>query len=117
MHARSLVPCLGIIAFALVEGATLGCARQSKESSLPTPAGLPMIEALDRRVDYENDVRPVLDNRCLVCHACYDALCKLLLSSHPGAMRGAAQEPVYDSARLRAKPPTRLFIDAHGVEA
>ena len=117
MHARSLVPCLGIFAFVLVAGATLGCARQSKDAATPGPAGLPVLEALDRRVDYEKDVRPVLDNRCVVCHACYDAPCQLLLSSHPGAMRGAAREPVYDSSRLRAKDPTRLFSDAHGIPA
>ncbi|MEX2208006.1 MAG: fatty acid cis/trans isomerase [Myxococcota bacterium] len=76
-----------------------------------------MLESLDRPVDFERDVKPVLDNRCVVCHACYDAPCQLLLSSHEGALRGAAQEPVYDSSRLRAKPPTRLFVDAHGVQA
>ncbi len=117
MHARALVPCLGVAALVLVSGAIFGCARQSQDASAPSATGLPLLEALDRPVDFEQDVRPVLDNRCVVCHACYDAPCQLLLSSWAGALRGATKEPVYDSARLRAKAPTRLFIDAHGVEA
>src|SRR5262249_50330010 len=49
---------------------------------------------------------------CVVCHACYDAPCQLVLSAFEGAERGASQEPVYDSTRLVTAPPTRLFVDA-----
>ena len=117
MHARSPASCLGFLVLVSIAGGILGCARESADSSVPSSAALPMVQGLDRPVDFETDVKPVLDNRCVVCHACYDAPCQLLLSSHAGALRGATQEPVYDSARIRAKDPTRLFIDAHGVEA
>ncbi len=119
MHVLSLVPRPGVIALALVAAAALGCARQSTDAPVQaqSTASLPMLESLGRPVDFELDVQSVLDNRCVVCHACYDAPCQLLLSSREGAQRGAAQEPVYDSERLRAKPPTRLGIDAHGVSA
>ena len=71
---------------------------------------------LDRPVSYERDVKPVLESRCVVCHACYDAPCQLLLSSYEGAQRGATKQPVYDSSRLEAMPPTRMFVDAHSTE-
>jgi hypothetical protein len=117
MHVLSLVPRLGFVAFALAAAVTLGCARESTSPPAPSGASLPMLDAVDRPVDFALDVKPVLDNRCVVCHACFDAPCQLLLSSHEGALRGASQEPVYDSSRLRAKAPTRLGIDAHGVAA
>jgi hypothetical protein len=62
--------------------------------------------------DYWKDVRPVLDARCVSCHACYDAPCQLDLASYAGITRGASAAPVYSSARVVAAPPTRLGFDA-----
>lgn len=62
--------------------------------------------------DYEQDVRPILDRRCVVCHACYDAPCQLNYASAEGIMRGASKDTIYDASRLTAMEPTRLFIDA-----
>ena len=59
-----------------------------------------------------SDVRSVLDNRCVVCHACYDAPCQLKLSSMEGIKRGITDQLVYDGARLNPIEPTRLFFDA-----
>ena len=117
MHALSRHTALGLLAFALLASGAGACARQSADVTVHSPAALPMVEGLDRPVAFETDVKPVLENRCVVCHACYDAPCQLLLSSFEGATRGATKEPVYDSARLRAKDPTRLFVDAHGAAA
>ncbi|MGR9107213.1 MAG: fatty acid cis/trans isomerase [Gammaproteobacteria bacterium] len=63
-------------------------------------------------IDYGRDVKPVLDSRCVVCHACYDAPCQLQLGSYEGVTRGANKDLVYDSARLLAAAPTRLYQDA-----
>jgi len=30
---------------------------------------------------YLNEVKPILENRCVVCHGCYDAPCQLKLTS------------------------------------
>lgn len=57
------------------------------------------------------------DRRCVVCHGCYDSPCQLVLSSAEGIQRGATKAKVYDGARLLAAEPTRLHIDAHGVDA
>jgi hypothetical protein len=64
------------------------------------------------RVSWAEDVKPVLDRRCVVCHSCYDAPCQLQLSSPEGADRGATKSVVYDGGRLKSMDPTRLFVDA-----
>jgi hypothetical protein len=61
--------------------------------------------------EYWRDVRPVLEQRCTVCHGCYDAPCQQNLTSWDGIVRGASSEQVYAN-HLRAVEPTRLFIDA-----
>ena len=67
-------------------------------------------------LSFRDDVQPVLDQRCVVCHGCWDAPCQLKLSSHEGASRGRNPAKVYDGARVKAAQPTRLFIDANGRE-
>jgi hypothetical protein len=63
-------------------------------------------------VSYVKEVQPILDQRCVVCHACYDAPCQLNLTSHEGIDRGATKAPVYNGARFLSQEPTRLGIDA-----
>ena len=65
--------------------------------------------------DYWRDVKPVLEQRCVVCHACYDAPCQLKLGSFEGIARGAHIDKVYDGERLLAARTTRLFEDAHST--
>jgi len=67
-------------------------------------------------ISYDEEVRPVLENRCVVCHGCYDAPCQLKLSSPEGIHRGANKEKVYNAGRFKAAEPTRLFIDAMTTE-
>jgi len=67
--------------------------------------------------NFRHDVFPIIENRCVVCHGCYDAPCQLKLSSPEGIDRGASSAKVYDGGRLFATDPTRLFIDAKGSHA
>jgi hypothetical protein len=62
-------------------------------------------------LSWDQHVKPVIEGRCVVCHACYDASCQLKLSSYEGLTRGANPEKVYDGTRIRAAEPSRLFID------
>ncbi|QIA63546.1 9-hexadecenoic acid cis-trans isomerase [Vibrio astriarenae] len=66
----------------------------------------------DAAVYYVNEVKPIIDNRCVVCHACYDAPCQLKMSSPEGIDRGGSKALVYQGTRLVASTPTRLFEDA-----
>jgi hypothetical protein len=61
---------------------------------------------------YQHDIRPLLERRCLVCHGCYDAPCQLKLDSYQGLARGASREEVYSTARFSPATPSRLFEDA-----
>lgn len=61
---------------------------------------------------YRNDVKRVIDRRCVVCHGCYDAPCQLTLASYDGLRRGGNPFEVYGT-RLAETAPTRIHIDAH----
>ncbi|EJU9867023.1 fatty acid cis/trans isomerase [Vibrio vulnificus] len=65
---------------------------------------------------FMHDVKPIIENRCVVCHACYDAPCQLKLSSVEGIDRGASKTLVYQGTRLTATAPTRLFEDAQTTQ-
>lgn len=67
-------------------------------------------------VSFVNDVKPILDSRCIACHACNDAPCQQKLTSYEGIDRGASKTLVYDGARITSEDPTRLFIDAKTTE-
>jgi hypothetical protein len=66
----------------------------------------------EQRISWREDVQPIVEQRCVVCHGCYDAPCQLKLTSYDGLMRGANPNQVYDGSRIRAAAPTRLGIDA-----
>lgn len=63
-------------------------------------------------LSYQQDIKPILDQRCVVCHACYDAPCQLKLTAYEGIARGASKEHIYVPPLLLATEPTRLFQDA-----
>ncbi|WP_260260631.1 fatty acid cis/trans isomerase [Vibrio intestinalis] len=67
-------------------------------------------------IKFLEEVKPIIDNRCVVCHACYDAPCQIKMSSVEGIDRGASKELVYQGTRLTAATPTRLFEDAQTTE-
>ncbi|MDD9157865.1 fatty acid cis/trans isomerase [Aliivibrio sp. S4TY2] len=67
-------------------------------------------------IDYLTDIKPIIDNRCVVCHACYDAPCQLKMSSAEGIDRGAHKSLIYQGTRLVAANPTRLFEDAQTTQ-
>jgi len=66
-------------------------------------------------VSFVNDIKPILDKRCVSCHSCYNSPCQLKLSSYEGLERGGSKEDMYAN-RLRAANPTRLFVDAVNEE-
>ena len=100
--ARQLVP---LIAIALLLGS---CARQS-----PPP---PVVSVPGKPISFLNDVKPVLDTRCVACHSCYNAACQLKLSSFDGVDRGGSKDAVYTAGRLTDQAPTRLFFDAQTTD-
>jgi Fatty acid cis/trans isomerase (CTI) len=78
----------------------------------PTRFDAPVVLSAADAPAFRTEVLPILESRCVVCHACYDAPCQLKLGSYAGVTRGASPEPIYAGTRLRPATPTRLFIDA-----
>jgi hypothetical protein len=109
LQSSRIVTRIASWASALLWLAALACAPAEPVSLPPLPSVTD-----PATVSYREQVQPVLERRCVVCHGCYDAPCQLRLSSQEGTLRGASKEVVYDSARLVAMEPTRLFLDAHG---
>jgi len=66
-------------------------------------------------IEFTNKVKPIIENRCVVCHGCYDAPCQLKLSSTEGVDRGFSSENVY-ATRFSEIEPTRLLIDAKNTQ-
>ena len=64
---------------------------------------------------FSQQIKPLIDSRCVVCHACYDSPCQFNMASADGITRGAHKEKVYDGARLLAATPNRLFVDAQST--
>ena len=95
-----------------------GCGMLAQQAFLrehgePEPTRFDQPQTPRGLVSYQNQIKPILDSRCVVCHACYDAPCQLKLGSWEGIARGTSQAQVYDSTRLSEAPLTRLFSDAN----
>jgi len=107
------VPRLSIALVATLLAVTACAIKQPDRGSQLEQIDLSLLHTLPtENISYEDEVRPVLERRCVVCHGCYDAPCQLKLSSPEGIRRGASKEKVYDGARFTTMSPTRLYIDA-----
>ncbi|RZL86586.1 MAG: peptidylprolyl isomerase [Variovorax sp.] len=82
-----------------------GCDERDVEAAaVDAGCGIEVVDA--------QTIQPILDRRCVVCHACYDGPCQLKTTSWEGLARGASKTPVYDATRLLAATPSRLYVDA-----
>lgn len=86
----------------------LGC--DGAEYPVPEPEELP--KAVTETVSFETDIRPIVETKCIACHACFDAPCQLKMESASGLVRGASISEVYNGTRTESQQPTRLGIDA-----
>jgi len=55
---------------------------------------------VEQKKHYQQVIKPIIENRCVVCHGCYDAPCQLKLESQAGLERGANKALVYNGERL-----------------
>ncbi|VAX00025.1 Fatty acid cis/trans isomerase [hydrothermal vent metagenome] len=69
----------------------------------------------NKHISFNNEVQPVLTQRCAVCHSCNDAPCQINFTSIEGIDRGASSKPVYNGSRFFSQEPTRLDIDANST--
>jgi hypothetical protein len=105
-----------LLSLVVISGcATIGVSQFEKLYGPPEPSDRVVGALSADQIDYWTDVKPVVENRCVVCHGCYDAPCQLKMSSIEGIVRGASPEVVYDQGRIKPAMPTRLFTDAQTV--
>jgi hypothetical protein len=105
---------LGIIAF--VAGcAAIGAGQMESRFGKAEPRERVVASLPPQTIDYWSAVKPIVEKRCVVCHACYDAPCQLKMSSIEGIERGASEAKVYNAGRLKHAPMTRLFEDAQST--
>ena len=105
-----------IVAVLIIGGcATYTGAKLEQTYGTPVPHQRVVETVATGNVDYWTDVKPVIEQRCVVCHGCYDAPCQLKMSSIEGIERGASNQVVYQQSRLKMAQPTRLFEDAQTV--
>lgn len=103
---------LPFFVFALAGCATPARQALDRDFGAADPARYDLPQAPPAGLSYRRAVQPLLDRRCVVCHACYDAPCQLKLTAWEGVARGASKDKVYVGTRLTDARPTRLFEDA-----
>lgn len=105
-----------VIALLLGGCAMFGVNHLQKLYGPAAPVAREVATLAPSHVDFWREVKPVLDNRCVVCHGCYDSPCQLKLTAIEGIDRGANKTPLYNNRRLLPDELTRLFEDAQTVE-
>ncbi len=77
---------------------------------------IPPPEHVEPSATFAAQVRPILEQRCLVCHSCYNSPCQLNFQSYEGLDRGANKHSIYEPSRIFAVAPTRMFQDARTTD-
>jgi len=95
--------------------AAMGASQLEQRHGKAEPRERMVEELPPQAIDYWSAVKPIVENRCVVCHACYDAPCQLNMSSIEGIERGASKTKVYNSTRINHAPMSRLFEDAQST--
>ena len=118
---RKSAPAISVQALTRLLAITLfltGCAvREVSKIDTQTTLDYDLLLSLPiEPISYSDQIKPILEHRCTVCHGCYDAPCQLKLSSINGIKRGGNKKIVYDGARIFGMQPTRLGIDATTTE-
>lgn len=114
--SRRRYPALLFTAALLSGCAVVNQTYLNKKYGNPDPAARSRQARHITGIDYWTQVKPILNNRCVVCHACYDSPCQFNLTSYDGLERGGSKQNVYDTGRLFESPPTRLGVDAQSTE-
>lgn len=114
MQTKRLLTLFGVFLF--VGCSSFGISKLDLKYGESAPKNRVVERISKGNIDYWTEVKPIIESRCVVCHACYDAPCQLKLSAIEGIERGATEARVYNPTRLLEAPLTRLFEDAHTTQ-
>ncbi|WP_455245215.1 fatty acid cis/trans isomerase [Petrachloros mirabilis] len=79
------------------------------------PVVLGSFAASAEEISFTQDIKPILDTKCVSCHACYDAPAQLDLRSVAGIQRGAIKLDPY-APRTSPVPPTFVWNSKNTLE-
>lgn len=114
LFMRMFRPCMYFVSlFFLLPACQINNTLFSSIAPVPTPIALPA--PAENPVSYAEEIRPILEKKCVTCHSCYDAPCQLNLEGAEGLLRGAFRESIYGGARTEAMQPTRLGFDEQTI--
>ena len=107
-----------VLAIVIIGGCSVFKAMEFNRKHGPAQNGVDRLADTSAagKVSFYDDVQPILERRCSVCHSCYDAPCQLKTTCFEGIDRGGTKALVYNSARLAPDKPTRLHIDAESAK-
>ncbi|MFV1982067.1 MAG: fatty acid cis/trans isomerase [Thiohalomonadales bacterium] len=106
---------ISIVLLLLITSCSIALKNYEKRYGPSSPKNRILTEqevAKNTHISFNKEVRPVLVQRCAVCHSCNDAPCQINFTSIEGIDRGASTKPVYNGSRFFTQKPTRLGIDA-----
>ncbi|SNX58839.1 Fatty acid cis/trans isomerase (CTI) [Nitrosomonas ureae] len=114
LFMRMFRPCMYFVSlFFLLSACQINNTLFPSIAPAPIPIALPA--PAENPVSYAEEIRPILEKKCLTCHSCYDAPCQLNLEGAEGLARGAFRESIYGGARTEAMQPTRLGLDEQTI--
>lgn len=109
MHTKNWI----FILLLLSGCATLGVMEWDKRYGKSSPTNREVHQPLtsEQVKAFIDNVQPIIENRCVVCHGCFDAPCQLKMESPAGIERGATTTQVY-ATRINAIEPSH-FVTNH----
>ncbi|WGO98213.1 fatty acid cis/trans isomerase [Saccharophagus degradans] len=110
LRNKTSVLFIAIALTAMVAGLSYYYIQEQREE--PAFTVLPH-NTVHEEVNYYSDIQPILDQKCVACHSCFDAPCQLKLVNAKGLLRGATAKQVYNGGRTEPQQPTRLNLDGN----
>ena len=71
--------------------------------------------SLSNLIRYTVHTKPIIYRKRVVCHACFNVPCQLVLTHAARFLRGADKQLIYEGTRVSPEEPIRLFIDARST--
>src|ERR1051325_603623 len=76
-------------------------------------AGVPLLAQTEKRVSFQNDIAPLLSQKCLQCHAQTPSMANLDLRTRSGALKGGQHGPAIVPGNAGA---SHLYLHLIGQE-
>jgi hypothetical protein len=99
------IPVLLLLVISMI--ALSSCAGKKESITVQqSTIDLALLQTLpEEKISYENSVKPILNNRCVVCHGCYDAPCAIINEAENDPAANLSQSVLYRMLRMKQITP------------